>query len=66
MEERCVACGAVIPEGRQVCIRCEIKSSEGLYIPKKFGGFVSIDDMELSPSEESVIDLAIRNRRAEE
>lgn len=22
-EERCVCCGAVIPEGRQVCPRCE-------------------------------------------
>lgn len=24
MEDRCVCCGEIIPEGRQVCIRCEI------------------------------------------
>lgn len=23
MENRCVCCGEIIPEGRQVCIRCE-------------------------------------------
>lgn len=23
MENRCVACGRIIPEGRQVCINCE-------------------------------------------
>ena len=23
MEDRCVACGAVVPEGRQVCPACE-------------------------------------------
>jgi len=23
MEERCVACGAIIPEGRQICPMCE-------------------------------------------
>ena len=23
MEERCVVCGAVIPEGRQICVDCE-------------------------------------------
>ncbi|MBO7423261.1 MAG: DUF2116 family Zn-ribbon domain-containing protein [Oscillospiraceae bacterium] len=23
MEDRCVVCGAVIPEGRQICPRCE-------------------------------------------
>ena len=27
-ENRCVACGAVIPEGRQVCPICETKSRE--------------------------------------
>lgn len=25
MEEHCVVCGAVIPEGRQVCPKCEVK-----------------------------------------
>ena len=25
MEERCVFCGAIIPEGRQVCPNCENK-----------------------------------------
>ena len=25
MENHCVACGAIIPEGRQVCRNCEVK-----------------------------------------
>lgn len=25
MEERCICCGDIIPEGRQVCPRCEAK-----------------------------------------
>ena len=24
MENRCVCCGAIIPEGRQVCRECEV------------------------------------------
>lgn len=28
-EERCVCCGAVIPEGRMVCPECERKAKEG-------------------------------------
>ena len=23
MEDRCIVCGAVIPEGRQICLMCE-------------------------------------------
>lgn len=26
MEDRCICCGTVIPEGRMVCINCEIKN----------------------------------------
>ena len=26
--ERCVCCGATIPEGRQICPQCEIKAGE--------------------------------------
>ena len=29
MEERCVMCGDVIPEGKQVCLNCEYKIVEG-------------------------------------
>lgn len=29
MENRCVCCGAVIPEGRQICISCEKMVTEG-------------------------------------
>lgn len=25
MEDRCVVCGAIVPEGRQVCLNCEVK-----------------------------------------
>lgn len=28
-EERCICCGAVIPEGRQICFNCENKKTEG-------------------------------------
>ena len=27
-EERCVCCGAIIPEGRMVCPECERKAAE--------------------------------------
>lgn len=26
MDNRCICCGEIIPEGRQVCPRCEIKT----------------------------------------
>lgn len=29
MENRCVCCGEIIPEGRQVCLRCEIAEGIG-------------------------------------
>lgn len=28
MEERCLICGAIIPEGRQICPNCEQRSAE--------------------------------------
>ena len=28
MEERCICCGEIIPEGRQVCPNCEAKYQE--------------------------------------
>ena len=28
MTERCVCCGAAIPEGRQVCKKCEVMRHE--------------------------------------
>ena len=28
MEDRCVCCGAIIPEGRQVCLNCEMGVNE--------------------------------------
>lgn len=28
MPERCVCCGAVIPEGRQVCLACEMSVAQ--------------------------------------
>lgn len=27
MENRCIVCGEIIPEGRQVCYRCERKGN---------------------------------------
>jgi predicted nucleic acid-binding Zn ribbon protein len=32
MDNRCVMCGAIIPEGKQVCLNCEIKCTPK-YIP---------------------------------
>ena len=40
MEDRCVACGAIIPEGRQVCKNCEIRYGvikENQEEPRYFG-----------------------------
>lgn len=33
LENRCVCCGEIIPEGRQVCLHCEIIENviDGLY-----------------------------------
>ena len=36
MEDRCVSCGAIIPEGRQVCKNCERKSIEDML---QYGNF---------------------------
>lgn len=32
MENRCVCCGSIIPEGRQVCIRCEKEISDKMSV----------------------------------
>lgn len=29
MENRCVCCGAIIPEGRMVCPLCEMEAEDG-------------------------------------
>ena len=34
MEERCVMCGDIIPEGRQVCYRCEVLAKDSRPIMK--------------------------------
>lgn len=38
-ENRCVCCGEIIPEGRMVCLRCEIRSytDEQLYVMRSRG-----------------------------
>ena len=28
MEDRCVCCGAIVPEGRMVCLQCEMDARE--------------------------------------
>ena len=28
MEDRCVCCGEIIPEGRMICIKCELEAEE--------------------------------------
>lgn len=35
MEERCVVCGTVIPEGRQVCQKCEAEQEHDERIIKE-------------------------------
>ena len=37
MENRCVCCGAVIPEGRMVCPVCEMGSDEILFVRPQEG-----------------------------
>lgn len=36
MENRCVCCGEIIPEGRQVCLHCEMAEGIGdnLFVQK--------------------------------
>jgi len=31
-ENRCVMCGEIIPEGRQVCLRCEVKINDSCMV----------------------------------
>lgn len=33
MENRCICCGEIIPEGRQVCYQCEYSINEDIKIP---------------------------------
>jgi len=35
MPERCVLCGAIIPEGRQVCLNCELSKPKDLVLALK-------------------------------
>ena len=35
-ENRCVCCGVIVPEGRQVCPTCEARASEAKYDPDEF------------------------------
>ena len=35
-ENRCVCCGEIVPEGRQVCPSCEARASEVKYDPDEF------------------------------
>lgn len=35
-EDRCVVCGAIVPEGRQVCSECERKTKKD----KKYNAYV--------------------------
>ncbi len=35
MPERCVLCGAIIPEGRQVCLDCEASKPKDLVLALK-------------------------------
>lgn len=37
MEDRCVCCGNIIPEGRQVCYQCEHKIEEAKAAVVSFG-----------------------------
>lgn len=43
MENRCVCCGEVIPEGRQVCISCMQKSSNDK--TNKIAGWIELTDL---------------------
>jgi hypothetical protein len=32
MPERCLICGAIIPEGRQICLNCELSKPKDLVL----------------------------------
>ena len=36
MEERCICCGRIIPEGHQVCMICEKKTYQGNRTKRRF------------------------------
>ena len=38
MENRCVCCGAIIPEGRMVCPICEMDADEVPFVGQQEGG----------------------------
>jgi len=35
MPERCLICGAIIPEGRQICLNCELSKPKDLVLALK-------------------------------
>lgn len=39
MEDKCILCGGIVPEGRQICLHCEIKTTQ---IKKDKGYDVSV------------------------
>ena len=41
MENKCVVCGAIIPEGRQVCPNCEMNDKETIKAIENF----TMDDL---------------------
>ncbi len=45
MENKCVCCGAIIPEGRQVCPNCESKSNDKLKVGDKVYQFDNAGNM---------------------
>ena len=46
MDNRCVCCGVIIPEGRLICPHCEIKSKEERKM-KEYGIYIEIDYLDL-------------------
>lgn len=36
MENRCVCCGEIIPEGRQVCFLCELEAEHAYRVPGEY------------------------------
>lgn len=39
MDNTCVCCGAIIPEGRQVCPGCEMKKYKFVMMPRRAGKY---------------------------
>ena len=62
--ERCISCGDIIPEGRQVCPMCEIKAIDANKLYNKMSQFFGTENGKVLPTEAYAILSAIEEAPA--